>query len=327
MPGILKTHGFETLNFLYRQTESNIANLTLPRIASSVHNMDRKISYVPPQVDLLLSASTRAVRWSPMRLLLQDAAVLSKMLPYFPWMFLPRKTSDDKAELYLSRQNAKEMTLQVLLFLYELALLLLFIPGFFVLPGSVSMIFAGGSVLIVRLIAWPMEGSGISQSSMDEAIQVSAQHHTDERWLFINGCASGQAGLQSNIDCISQIFGRAVIGIHNSTYGVVADLIGCLIQRVFAYNTTDVRVAYEQIKAVLCDPTVSKVVLIGHSQGGIVISLVLDYLFDELPSSTMSKLEIYTFGSAASHFCNPRLSLDHDSSDREQGHVISHIEQ
>ena len=62
-----------------------------------------------------------------------------------------------------------------------------------------------------------------------------------------------------------------------------------------------------------------------HSvRGGIIISLVLDHLFDELPSSVMSKLEIYTFGSAASHFSNPRLAeLDPIGAQ----HVIPYIEQ
>ena len=84
-----------------------------------------------------------------------------------------------------------------------------------------------------------------------------------------------------------------------------------------------------------------KAVLIGHSQGGIIVSLVLDELFAELPATCMSKLEIYTFGSAASHFSNPLVSLateDHASisptSDPgvhldlppQPKHVISHIE-
>ena len=82
-----------------------------------------------------------------------------------------------------------------------------------------------------------------------------------------------------------------------------------MIQRCFSYKTKDVRIAYSYVKAVLVDPTVKKVVLIGHSQGGLIASLVLDELFSELPTSCMSKLEIYTFGSAASHFSNPLISL------------------
>ena len=93
------------------------------------------------------------------------------------------------------------------------------------------------------------------------------------------------------------------------SYGLPADLFECLVQRCFSYKTKDVRIAYSYVKAVLLEPTVKKVVLIGHSQGGLIASLVLDELFSELPTSCMSKLEIYTFGSAASHFPNPLVSL------------------
>ena len=49
------------------------------------------------------------------------------------------------------------------------------------------------------------------------------------------------------------------------SYGLVADLIECLIQRCFSYRTMDVRVTYDYVKACLIDPTVTKVVLIGVS--------------------------------------------------------------
>ncbi|KAL8953557.1 MAG: hypothetical protein Q9183_007325, partial [Haloplaca sp. 2 TL-2023] len=107
--------------------------------------------------------------------------------------------------------------------------------------------------------------------------------------------------------------------------------------RCLDYKSSGVRTSYCHIKAVLLDPDVKKVVLIGHSQGGIILSLVIDQLLTALPVACMSKVEIYTFGSAASHFSNPLLyapkklshakALDGDL-DRENppSHVISHIE-
>lgn len=103
----------------------------------------------------------------------------------------------------------------------------------------------------------------------------------------------------------------------------------------------DVRITYSYVKATLVDPTVSKVVLIGHSQGGIIVSLVIDQLFTELPATCMSKLEIYTFGSAASHFSNPLVSMSSNTGANElissppgvqseiaepSAHIIPHIE-
>ena len=74
------------------------------------------------------------------------------------------------------------------------------------------------------------------------------------------------------------------------SYGLIGDLIECLIQHCFSYNTMDVRVAFDHVKACLADPSVEKVVLIAHSQGGIIASLVLDKLFTDLPSDSTSKL-------------------------------------
>lgn len=82
------------------------------------------------------------------------------------------------------------------------------------------------------------------------------------------------------------------------SYGLIADIVECLIQRCFAYNTRDIRVTIDSVKAWLADDEVSRVVLIGHSQGGIIISLVLDYLFADLPAAYISKL-------VNPHLCQP----------------------
>lgn len=100
-------------------------------------------------------------------------------------------------------------------------------------------------------------------------------------------------------------FKRPVLGIHNRTWGIIFDIVECLIQRNFSYATSDVRIAYKIVKNALYDPAKSKVVLILHSQGGIEGGLVLDWLLQEIPQDLLSKLEIYTFGCAANHFNNP----------------------
>ncbi len=50
-------------------------------------------------------------------------------------------------------------------------------------------------------------------------------------------------------------------------------------------------------------------VLIVHSQGGIIGSLVIDWLLDEVPRDVLHKLEVYSFASAANHFNNPYRHL------------------
>lgn len=88
-------------------------------------------------------------------------------------------------------------------------------------------------------------------------------------------------------------------------YGVVFDVIECLIQRNFSYATQDVRDAYALTKKALLDPQYKKVVLILHSQGGIEGGLIIDWLLAEMPRELLQQLEVYTFGNAANHFNNP----------------------
>lgn len=99
-----------------------------------------------------------------------------------------------------------------------------------------------------------------------------------------------------NINSISAIFGRPVTGIHNRTYGVLGDLMECLIQRDLLYSTEDTRLTYNYMKTTLLDPEVKRVVVLAHSQGGIIVSSVIDALYADLIPSAFDKLEIYTFG-------------------------------
>ena len=300
-------------------------------MGSSPWDREHGMCYIPPQEDPYSTASKRALRESPVRFFLRDAVTLVRLLRYIPWLFLPLRSKDKNSELFPNKRRPWESLLQGFLAIFEVLLLLLSLPAFVVLPGGILLLIFALVVLSIYLLALPLTGPGVSSSNPELIPANTLAEHATECWLFVNGCASGYHTLQRDIDCISCVFGRKVTGIHNKTYGLTADILECLIQRVFDYKTTDTRVAYERIKAVVCDEMVTKVVLIGHSQGGIVISLVLDQLFTELPHSTMSKLEVYTFGSAASHFPNPRVS-DSSTASKKLGlpqveHAIKHIEQ
>jgi hypothetical protein len=127
-----------------------------------------------------------------------------------------------------------------------------------------------------------------------------SQFNISIRTRLISTRGSAYASSPANIDMISSIFRRPVLGIHNRSYGVVFDLIECIVQRCFSYATKDTRRTYEYLKAELTDPTATKVVVIAHSQGGIILSASLDMLFADLPSEVFEKLEVYTFGYASS---------------------------
>ena len=115
--------------------------------------------------------------------------------------------------------------------------------------------------------------------------------------------------LKNNLNRLALTFKRPVLGIHNRTWGILFDVVECLVQRNLGYATYDTRVCYRVVKEKLYDPKLSKVVLILHSQGGIEGGMVVDWILQELPQDLLSKLEIYTFGNAANHFNNPHRHL------------------
>lgn len=76
-------------------------------------------------------------------------------------------------------------------------------------------------------------------------------------------------------------FRRPVIGVHNRTFGIIFDLIQCIIERNFCYATADIRDSYALIKERLLEEKYKKIVVILHSQGGIEGGLILDWLLSE----------------------------------------------
>lgn len=133
---------------------------------------------------------------------------------------------------------------------------------------------------------------------------------------------------------ISKIFRRRVIGIHNITYGALFDLIECVVQRCFLYATKDTRYVYRRLSEILQKPEVHKLVVIVHSQGGIILSNVVDMILADCRPEILKKMEVYTFGyvsvshlflvsilslachadttlrNAANHFNNPMVAND-----------------
>ncbi|KAF2013267.1 hypothetical protein BU24DRAFT_233624 [Aaosphaeria arxii CBS 175.79] len=159
-------------------------------------------------------------------------------------------------------------------------------------------------------------------------IGLNEDQHSKERWIYMNGVSVGKHWFQGNLDRLAMTFRRPVTGVHNPTYGVIFDLIQCIIERNFCYSTFDVRHSYALIKQSILDEKYDKVIVIFHSQGGIQGSLMMDWLYAELAHDMLQKLEIYTFASAANHFNNPRRSSVEENgfSNSTPRNAVRHIE-
>lgn len=193
MPGILsQDHGLPNSigqkAHQQTQTTSTLPATTAKPLPSLA--MANTIEFIPSQMDALSSTTTEAARKSPFRLLTQDIAVLVTKLQYLPWILRPFWTSDPNAELYLSLRGMRNMVLQSWLFILEMTILFCGVPAFLILPGTMFLGMAAVFFTLICVVAWPMHGSKLVYSEMDEGTVAKAQEHEDERWIFVNGCTT-----------------------------------------------------------------------------------------------------------------------------------------
>ena len=191
MPGLKKCQSRARLGAYHGDQQADVTSPLLPTASSGLANMADTIRYIPPQMDPLAGSSTRAARQSPLRLLIQDVGVLVTMLPYLPYIFLPVKTRDPSSECYPSLQGVRDILVQGWLFVMETSLLLISPLVLLVLPGALSVLAIAMCYMTVYPVTWPLEGPDVTYSDMDEKTETLAEQHRDERWLFINGTATG----------------------------------------------------------------------------------------------------------------------------------------
>ncbi|KAI5818249.1 hypothetical protein BZA77DRAFT_307766 [Pyronema omphalodes] len=280
--------------------------LPLHHDRSQQPNPHESVAYSPPQTEANQLSDIDIGR-SPFRLFLRDIMLVISLLRHLPGMFTPLRTTNPLAELYLgSRRNIEELLLHFFLGILGLLLVLITIPLMIAAPLLVFFLFLVICNCLLCLLSLPLNRGARTLTS--KPLPGSPQT-PEERWIFVNGVCVGNYWLQANINMLSEIFQRPVLGIHNRSYGVFADLVECIAQRCFFYTTNDIRLTYAHLKKDLMNPRIQRVVAIAHSQGGIILSVALDLLFAELACENLAKLEVYTFGCAANHFNNPRRRL------------------
>jgi hypothetical protein len=98
-----------------------------------------------------------------------------------------------------------------------------------------------------------------------------------EKWFFINGIMTNDDVAQLNAAYLSDLFHRPITLVQNSTCGLVSDLAECALGKQWRRTTEAVKKAFPAIHAALRSEK-EKVVIIAHSQGTIIASVVLQLL-------------------------------------------------
>ncbi|KAK2760303.1 hypothetical protein FQN54_002371 [Arachnomyces sp. PD_36] len=282
------------------------------------------VCFIPPPPDVAVTSAPTA-RKNPFVLLWQDITTFFSMIYLLPKIMYPFFTDKPGDELYLGGKNIFYLALLALVTILSGIFTIILLPAAVILPGIATFSLAALGYGTIYWLCYPIKGPMVVESSPDILRYGEAERWKDEKWIFVNGTLVTNHCLQENCNRISRTFGRPITGLHNPTLGLIGDITECIIQRSFSYNTYCTRYTYDYVKARLADPGVKKVVLLGHSQGGIEISMVLDLLFADMPVENISKLEVYTFGCAASHFNNPLRAIE-PNSQTARARVIPYME-
>lgn len=131
------------------------------------------------------------------------------------------------------------------------------------------------------------------------------------RWFFLNGIATSPPLARLNASEMARVFSRPVHLIHTPTYGVVWDFWDAVTARTLRKDGHLSRPAYQAIRKAL--RSCERVVLVGHSQGTIIISYVVRKLLrDPEMRALMHRLEVYCIAGVADSFhVDYLLSAEH----------------
>lgn len=113
----------------------------------------------------------------------------------------------------------------------------------------------------------------------------------EQAWFFINGICTDRQVLMLNAAYLSKLFHRPLTLLHNSTCSLLPDLAECAIGKAWDGVTESVRSAFAPLYAALKSPAKQRVILIAHSQGTIIASVLLWMLRSLYPPTAAAVLE------------------------------------
>lgn len=153
----------------------------------------------------------------PTKLLFWDLCYVFHYARSLPLVLLPLRPRDgnDFDELAWGLKNAYCVVVHAILIVMQLVFVMC-IPLMFIPPPFVTAGFVAAFLVVNFLLSWTLNGWEMEHVS-DRKYTEGREAHDDEKWLYINGIATGDHWLQSNLNRLALTFGRPVVGIHNST--------------------------------------------------------------------------------------------------------------
>ena len=150
-------------------------------------------------------------------------------------------------------------------------------------------------VTLKKLLREATVGGGVDKPMGAEVFTVGPYDNRGEVWVFVNGVTTSRDMAVRNALALNNVFRRTITVVHNPTHGIIADLAECAFARTFDQDCAVTTDLYSEVYMAMLQG--KKVKLIGHSQGGIIVSRFLRRL--QANQEDYPELEVYTFASGA----------------------------
>ena len=134
----------------------------------------------------------------------------------------------------------------------------------------------------------------------------------------MDGSSSCRHCHKQTLPALSRLFSRSMVCICMPTYGMPFDMVAMMLQRCMLMPSQTRRNLYSQMRCALLDDSIHRCVILCHNDSAIIVSQAVGQLCADLPSEKTRKLEVYTFGAAASEFMMPLGNTSSMESERAQ---------
>ena len=118
--------------------------------------------------------------------------------------------------------------------------------------------------------------------------------------IFVNGILMDMDAVLHIQKLLRNIFNHPISLFYNASDSIIPDLFECLLNKSTNMFTEDSLKLFMSILSILLNPKIKKLICIGHSQGTILLSSVLNNLKQIcMDDKYLQKLELYLFSNCS----------------------------
>ncbi|KAG6361252.1 hypothetical protein INS49_009476 [Diaporthe citri] len=266
--------------------------------------MPLAVTFIPSLIDGACGTLPNPRR-SAMERMRGDMSHALTLLPDMLRAAMPRRWAS------ASRMEMMEMVQHACLAMLEMCFLACVVPLWACLPGLMFAAWMGCCMSMIMCMVWMLNGRGSAGQMVRSTAAgdwMMGQDMEDERWFFVGGVGvSSRTMTQSTLPMLSKLFNRTITSVCAPTYGLPFDMLALILQRSLhtMMPSPTTTAMYAQVRASLLDRSVSRTVVLAHNSGAVCASQILRQLYADVSPDKMSKLEVYTFGAAATDFVTP----------------------